>query len=193
MTPQESVLLMLLHPSREIEITILCKDHFCSYDLPLQILGDLTVEHDGLFSPDVSRGDSNTEGEGSRLGDEMHLWIVEGQPGRMHGERDPARLPGCEGEAGKTEQHAVGTGDRGDFITTVELHHLVTCALSGVMHLDGDLDWLSRTRCLHDKVPVAKRGVAQPMSKSEQRRGRRVGIIAIEHWVITASTKPNMI
>src|SRR5439155_10011127 len=85
----------------------LCYTRLCGYDFPLLVLDDLTVEHNGLLGPDVFRGGPDAEGEGSRLRDEPHAGVVEGEPGRMHGKSDPARPPGREREASKTEQHTV--------------------------------------------------------------------------------------
>src|SRR5436309_9038426 len=171
----------------------LCNAHLRSYDLPLRVPGDLTVKHDGLFGADVDRGSPDAEGECSRLCDEMHTWIVESEPGRMHGKGDPACLPRDEGEASKTEQHAVGTGDRGNQVAAVELHHLVTRALSRVVYLYRYLDRLSGTLRLHGKVTVSKRSVAQTMSKGKKRARRRVDIIAVEHRMVPSSTQPNVI
>ena len=43
----------------------------------------------------------------------------------MYGKGDSARLPGCEGEAGKTEQYAHGTGDRGDQVAEYQQQEIV--------------------------------------------------------------------
>src|SRR5579884_874324 len=167
--------------------------HFRGHDLSLSVLGDLAVEGHRLLGSDISRRSSYAEGEGSRLGDEPHLWIVECESGWMHGEGDPACLSRCEGDAGKPEQHALRTGDRGDLVTVVELHYLVTCLLSHVLHVDGDLDRFSRTLRLHSEVTVGKRGVAQPMPEGEQRCRRRVDIVAEEHGAAPARTNSNVV
>src|SRR6266487_513837 len=167
--------------------------HLRGQYLPLEVFDDLAVELHGLLGPHIGRGDPDTKSESPRFGDETHLWIVEGEPGGMHRESDPTRLPRCEGEAGKSEQYAVGAGDRGDLVAIVELYHLGSFALSGVAHLDGDLDQLSGTGCLHDDVTVGKRGVAHPMPKGEQRRGRRVNIIAKEHGSLTSRTHSSVV
>ena len=111
----------------------------------------------------------------------------------MHGKGGPASLSRCEREAGKTEQHTVGTGHRSNFVATVELHHLVACTLSRVVYLYRYLDRLSSTRRLYDEVTVGERGVAQAMSKGEQRTRRRVNIIAEEQRPVPSCTMSNMV
>src|SRR5260370_10480227 len=162
------------------------------YDLLLPVLEELGAQGYGLLGWDISRGGLDAEGERSRLGNEPHVWVVEGEPGRMHSEGDPALLSRWKGETSKTEQHALRTSDRGDQVAVVELDHLVTCLLSGVVHLYGHLDRLSGILRLHGKITVGKRGVAQPMSKGEQRTRRRVDVITVEHRAITSSTMPNV-
>jgi len=120
---------MRIHPSREIEITYsIMQGHFCSYDLPLPY-STTWLSSTMVFSLGYQPRSSNAEGEGSGLGDETHLWIVESQPGRMHGKGDSARLPGARARRANRAVCA-RTGDRGDQVATVELHHLVTCLLS---------------------------------------------------------------
>src|SRR5207302_11115358 len=90
----------------------------------------------GLSGSDVGRGRAHREGERAGLDHEAHVLVEEGQPAGMDGEADPAGLPGLEADPREADQLAEGSGHRGQIVGDVELHHLLTGALSGV----GDED-----------------------------------------------------
>src|SRR5258708_25971008 len=66
--------------------------HLRGYDLPLPVLDDLAAQGYGLLGSDISRGGPDAEGERSRLGNEPHVLVVEGEPGRVPSEGYPALL-----------------------------------------------------------------------------------------------------
>src|SRR5258707_2535441 len=151
------------------------------YDFPLLVFYDWAVECQRVFRADISGGGSGAEGERTRLGDEAHMWIIEGQAGGMNSKGDQAACARRERDARKAKQQAVRPGYRGHVVAAIELHYLVSGHFAAVPDLDGYLNWLSDIGGADDQIAIHEGGIAQAVPEGEERCGRRVDIIA-EQW-----------
>src|SRR5215471_741636 len=99
-------------------------------DVALAMLDDIAADRHGRL------GLVDAKGERTRFHDESHVWVVEREPGRVHGEADRSLLAGLEWYAREAAEEELMAGDRRHVVTHHELDDIHPGTVARVLAVD---------------------------------------------------------